>query len=138
VLVDRLKTREDRDWYAARAAEEGWSRGVLEHQIKVNLRSAIGAAPSNFTQALMDRLQDTMLEFGRGWPSSVARSDSPSLTTGAARSTIVDDQYRRPEIHAPTVGILLCTGGDVNGAVLVFKSVPDLNAKLRAYIEGWN
>ena len=23
---------------------------------------------------------------------------------------IVDDQYRRPEIHAPTVGILLCTG----------------------------
>jgi YhcG PDDEXK nuclease domain len=23
---------------------------------------------------------------------------------------IVDDQYRRPEIHAPTIGILLCTG----------------------------
>ena len=23
---------------------------------------------------------------------------------------IVDDQYRRPQIHAPTVGILLCTG----------------------------
>ena len=23
---------------------------------------------------------------------------------------IVDDQYRRPSIHAPTVGILLCTG----------------------------
>src|SRR5690606_41625962 len=23
---------------------------------------------------------------------------------------IVDDQFRRPEIHAPTIGILLCTG----------------------------
>ncbi|MDR1442020.1 MAG: PDDEXK nuclease domain-containing protein [Bifidobacteriaceae bacterium] len=102
VLLDRLKTREDRDWYAERAAAEGWKRSVLEHFIKVNLKAQIAAAPTNFDavlappeselaqqivrdpyvfehlalvervternveQALMNRLQDTLLEFGRG------------------------------------------------------------------------
>lgn len=132
VLMGRLKSRDDRDWYAARAAEEGWSRGVLEHQIKVNLRSAIGAAPSNFPQALeapdsdlaqqlvkdpyvfehlglvkpinernveqalMDRLQDTMLEFGRGM-AFVGRQ--VRLTVPDDRSSAVDDR-RRP-VPAP-------------------------------------
>ena len=102
VLADRLTTREERDWYADRAVEEGWSRNVLEHFIKVNLHRSLGAAPTNFDttldssdsdlaqqlvkdpyifehlayvervnertieQALMDRLQDTLMEFGRG------------------------------------------------------------------------
>jgi hypothetical protein len=35
VLLDRLKTRDDRDWYAARAVDEGWSRSVLLHHIAV-------------------------------------------------------------------------------------------------------
>jgi len=184
VLLDRLKTRDDRDWYAARAAEEGWSRGVLEHQIKVNVRAAIGAAPSNFSraldapdsdlaqqlvkdpyvfehlalvervdernveQALMDRLQDTLLEFGRGmaFVGRQVRLTVPDDQSAAVDEfyvdllffsteqlryvvvelkvgnfepahlgqlgtyvAIVDDLYRRPQ-HAPTVGILLCTG----------------------------
>jgi len=102
VLLDRLSTREDRDWYAARAVAEGWKRSVLEHFIKVGLKEQIGAAPTNFDtvlsapdselaqqlvkdpyvfehlalvgdvtehnveQTLMDRLQDTLTEFGRG------------------------------------------------------------------------
>jgi len=102
VLLDRLSTREDRDWYAARAVAEGWSRNVLEHFIKVDLRHQLGSASTNFAialdapdsalaqelvkdpyvfehlayvdrmdersveQALMDRLQNTLMEFGRG------------------------------------------------------------------------
>lgn len=102
VLLDRLDTRDDRDWYAARAAAEGWSRSVLQHHIAARTRAAVGAAPTNFAdtlvpaesdlarelikdpyvfehlapvttrkerdveQALMDRLQDTLLELGRG------------------------------------------------------------------------
>lgn len=31
-------------------------------------------------------------------------------TAGAALGAVVEDQYRRPDKHAPTVGILLCTG----------------------------
>jgi len=101
-LLDRLDTRDDRDWYAARAVEDGWSRAVLEFSIGSGLRARVGAAPSNFTdrlpaadsdlaqalvrdpyvfdtlglaapiaerdleQALMDRLQATLLEFGQG------------------------------------------------------------------------
>jgi len=52
VLLDRLDTREERDWYAAAAAEHGWTRGVLELQIRSGLRTALGAAPTNFTAAL--------------------------------------------------------------------------------------
>ncbi|MDR2620501.1 MAG: PDDEXK nuclease domain-containing protein, partial [Propionibacteriaceae bacterium] len=102
VLADRLKTNEERNWYAARAAEEGWKRSVLEHYIKIDLRRRLGNAPTNFStvldspdselaqqlvkdpyvfehlayveriterdveRTLMDRLQDTLTEFGRG------------------------------------------------------------------------
>lgn len=180
VLLDRLKTRDDRDWYAARAADEGWSRAVLEHKITADLRSAVGAAPSNFDtvlepadsdlarqlvkdpyvfehlsmvstrrerdveQALMDRLQDTLMELGRGM-SLVGRQFRLPLGDGdefvidlllfhveqlryvvvelkvgpstpahlgqlGAYVAAVDGELRRPDIHAPTVGILLCTG----------------------------
>ena len=103
VLLDRLTDQGDRDWYAAKAAENGWSRSVLELQIAGRLRDRFGAAPSNFAsqlpapesdlaqqltkdpyvfdflnltertherdveQALMDRLQQTLMEFGRGF-----------------------------------------------------------------------
>ena len=109
VLLGRLDNREDRDWYAARAVDEGWSRNVMNHFIASGLRHRVGAAPTNFhvaldspdselaqqlvkdpyvfdhlamvrrklerdvEQALMDRLQDTLTEFGRGmasWPAS--------------------------------------------------------------------
>jgi len=102
VLLGRLSTSDDRDWYAERAVAEGWKRSVLEHFIKVNLKAQLGAAPTNFSttlppldselaqqivkdpyvsehlamvdelterkveQARMDRLQDTLTEFGRG------------------------------------------------------------------------
>ncbi|MFE9235251.1 PDDEXK nuclease domain-containing protein [Cellulosimicrobium funkei] len=185
VLLERLESREARDWYAASAAEYGWSRAVLEHQIKADLRRAVGAAPTNFTEALeapdselaqqlvkdpyvfehlglverlaerdveralMDRLQDTMLELGRGM-AFVGRQVRLTVPDDASDRVdefyvdllffhveqlryvvvelkigqfepahvgqlgtyvaIVDDQFRRPEIHAPTIGILLCTG----------------------------
>lgn len=44
VLLNRLDTRAERDWYAAQAAEHGWSRAVLEHQIASGLHRRIGAA----------------------------------------------------------------------------------------------
>jgi predicted nuclease of restriction endonuclease-like (RecB) superfamily len=102
ILLTKLHTRQDRDWYAARAVENGWSRASLEFEIKMDLKSRLGSAPSNFAttleaadsdlaqqvvkdsyvfehldpgkqiaerdreQALMDRIQATLLELGRG------------------------------------------------------------------------
>jgi predicted nuclease of restriction endonuclease-like (RecB) superfamily len=184
VLLDRLPTREERDWYAARAVAEGWSRNVLEHFIKVKLHKQLGAAPTNFAatlpapdselaqqivkdpyvfehlamvsdiserhveQALMDRLQDTLMEFGRGMafvgrqmhiPVTDEKGDTEDvvldlllfhipqaryvvveLKIGKFQSAhlgqlgtyvaIVDGELRDPLKHAPTIGLLLCTG----------------------------
>jgi predicted nuclease of restriction endonuclease-like (RecB) superfamily len=115
VLLDRLETREERDWYAARAAAEGWTRRVLEHFIKADPRGQLGSAPTNFgaalgapdselarqlvkdpyvfehlayveraqerdvEQALMDRLQDTLTEFGRN--EAVVRYTLANMTS---------------------------------------------------------
>lgn len=101
-LLERLNSRADRDWYAARAVENGWTRASLEHEIKVCLKDRIGTAPSNFAatldaadsalaqqvvkdtyifghldfrehvaerdreQALMARIELTLVELGRG------------------------------------------------------------------------
>jgi predicted nuclease of restriction endonuclease-like (RecB) superfamily len=192
VLLDRLDTREERDWYGERAAAEGWKRSVLEHFIKVGLKSQIGAAPTNFAavldspdselaqqlvkdpyvfehlayvdqiderhveQALMDRIQDTLMEFGRGmafvgrqvrFEVTDEKGDTDELVIDlllfniqqsryvvvelkvgkfqaafagqlSAYVGLVDAQVRDPAKHAPTIGVLLCTGK--NEAVVRF------------------
>ena len=103
VLLSRLDDQPARDWYAAAAVKNGWSRAVLLNQIKNATHRRVGAAPSNFAdrlepaeselarelakdpfvfdflglsgpvaereleQALMDRIQQTLAELGRGF-----------------------------------------------------------------------
>lgn len=52
VLLDRLDDHQLRDWYAAQAAAHGWSRNVLEHQIRTTAHTRFQAAPSNFPATL--------------------------------------------------------------------------------------
>ncbi|GGU46128.1 PDDEXK nuclease domain-containing protein [Nocardioides albus] len=102
-LLDKLDDQPTRDWYAAAAAEEGWSRNVLLNMIMGQLHRRISAAPSNFDdalpatqtdlareltkdpyifdflaqtrprlerdleQALVERMQETLTEFGSGF-----------------------------------------------------------------------
>jgi predicted nuclease of restriction endonuclease-like (RecB) superfamily len=177
VLLDRLDDQAERDWYAAAAAEHGWSRNVLLNQIKNRLQQREGAAPSNFParlppadselaqqltrdpyvfdfldftaatsernleQGLIESLQRTLSEFGRGF-SFVGRQVhfdvdgqdfyidllffhveqlryvvvelkigpfEPQYTGQLGfYVSLVEDQLRKPDRHAPTVGILLC------------------------------
>jgi predicted nuclease of restriction endonuclease-like (RecB) superfamily len=131
-LLDRLSTRDERDWYASRAIAEGWNRNVLAHFIKVDLRRQVGSAPTNFAvaldapdsdlarelvkdpyvfehlvyadrvdertveQALMDRLQDTLMEFGKPRYIESIRSRTLALdqTNGRCRS----GKPMRPEL----------------------------------------
>jgi predicted nuclease of restriction endonuclease-like (RecB) superfamily len=192
VLLNRLSSRDDTNWYAERAATEGWKRSVLEHFIKVGLKEQLGSAPTNFAatlapsdselaqqlvkdpyvfehlayverieersveQALVDRLQDTLTEFGRGMafvgrqlrfevrdekgdveelaidlllfniPQSryvvvelkVGKFRPAYLGQLGAYVGMVDAQVRDATKHAPTIGILLCTGK--NEAVVRF------------------
>jgi predicted nuclease of restriction endonuclease-like (RecB) superfamily len=52
VLLDKVDSQRDRDWYAEAAAENGWSRNVLEQQISNRLIDREGNAPSNFAAHL--------------------------------------------------------------------------------------
>lgn len=52
VLVDKLKTREDRLWYAAKAIEHNWSRNILTMQIESRLMERSGTAVTNFSLTL--------------------------------------------------------------------------------------
>ncbi|MBF0429441.1 MAG: DUF1016 family protein [Magnetococcales bacterium] len=47
-LIDKLKTREERNWYLAKAVEHNWSRNILVMQIEINARGRSGQAMSNF------------------------------------------------------------------------------------------
>ncbi len=48
VLFQKLKDPALRLWYAAQAAEHGWSRAVLMHQIDTRLHARLGKAVTNF------------------------------------------------------------------------------------------
>jgi len=52
VLVEKLKTAEERLWYARKTTEHGWSRAVLVHQIETDLHGRQGKAITNFTRTL--------------------------------------------------------------------------------------
>lgn len=52
MLLDKLKTRAEREWYAKAAIEHGWSRNVLVHQIEIRARERQGAAITNFQKTL--------------------------------------------------------------------------------------
>ncbi len=52
LLLTKLKTREERQWYAAKAIEHGWSRNVMWHHISTQLQQRTGKAVTNFDQRL--------------------------------------------------------------------------------------
>ncbi|WP_408505352.1 PDDEXK nuclease domain-containing protein [Paraburkholderia sediminicola] len=51
-LLDKLTTREEREWYAAKAVEHGWSRNVLVMQIETRVHERQGNAVTNFPERL--------------------------------------------------------------------------------------
>lgn len=51
-LLDKINGAEQRQWYAARAAEEGWSHDVLALKIESRLHERAGQLVSNFATAL--------------------------------------------------------------------------------------
>ena len=51
-LLDRVADNKVRDWYVSRILAHGWSRNVLEHQIRTAAHIRFEAAPTNFDRAL--------------------------------------------------------------------------------------
>jgi predicted nuclease of restriction endonuclease-like (RecB) superfamily len=61
-LLDKLDTREKREWYAAKTVEHGWSRNVLAMQIETRLMERSGQAQSNFAMRLPAPFSDLARE----------------------------------------------------------------------------
>jgi predicted nuclease of restriction endonuclease-like (RecB) superfamily len=51
-LLDKLKVNDEREWYALRSTEHGWSRNVLAMQIGTRLHERQGSAVTNFPDRL--------------------------------------------------------------------------------------
>jgi predicted nuclease of restriction endonuclease-like (RecB) superfamily len=51
-LLDQVKDRSAREWYARQTIENGWSRSVLEHWIESDLHARSGKASTNFERSL--------------------------------------------------------------------------------------
>lgn len=51
-LLEKLKSNEERFWYAEQAVENGWSRDILVLQIENQLHRRMGSATTNFDQIL--------------------------------------------------------------------------------------
>jgi predicted nuclease of restriction endonuclease-like (RecB) superfamily len=50
LLLDGLETREQREWYACQAVENGWSRDALSRQIESGLLGREGGVPADFSR----------------------------------------------------------------------------------------
>ena len=61
-LLDKLRTDEDRRWYAAKAIDQNWSRNILVMQIETNARGRSGQAVTNFSAHLPKPLSDLARE----------------------------------------------------------------------------
>lgn len=57
-LIEKLKTTEDRLWYAQQTIANGWSRNILVIQIETRLRDRQGKAMTNFERTLLKPQSD--------------------------------------------------------------------------------
>lgn len=57
-LIDKLKSQEQRLWYAEKSVENGWSRDILVYQIESNLFQRQGGAITNFDRTLPQEQSD--------------------------------------------------------------------------------
>lgn len=53
-LLDKLKSEEERSWYAQQTIENGWSRDILVMQIETDLYQRQGGAVTNFQRTMPD------------------------------------------------------------------------------------
>jgi predicted nuclease of restriction endonuclease-like (RecB) superfamily len=62
VLLDKVKGRQEREWYVRKTVENGWSRNVLVHWIESGLYERQGKAQTNFERTLPEAESDLARE----------------------------------------------------------------------------
>jgi predicted nuclease of restriction endonuclease-like (RecB) superfamily len=90
ILIQKVKDRAQRLWYAAKTVEHGWSRAILAVEIETGLFSRHGKAVTNFEARLPAPQSDLAMQ---------------------SFNTTIDEQLRHPG-DAPTIGLILCKARD--------------------------
>lgn len=133
-LIDKLKTRQERDWYLARAIEHQWSRNVLEMQIETRLHVRTGQAVTNFDT----RLPQPQSDLARESLKDPYRFDFLGLTDQAQERAIESALVQHVTQFLLELGagfafvgrqVLLDVGGDEFFIDLLF-----YHLKLRCYV----
>jgi predicted nuclease of restriction endonuclease-like (RecB) superfamily len=62
VLLDKVKSQPEREWYVHKTVENGWSRNVLVHWIESGLYKRQGKASTNFERTLPKPQSDLVRE----------------------------------------------------------------------------
>ncbi|EME51505.1 hypothetical protein G352_25837 [Rhodococcus ruber BKS 20-38] len=116
-MLDKLDRQDERSWYASQAAEHGWSRNVLTHQIVGQLHRRIGAAPSNFPDHLPPQESDLAQQLVRD-PYTFDFLFSDRVAEREATSA------RPGEVRAPAPSADPPSGGRTPGSVGVVSGRP--------------
>jgi predicted nuclease of restriction endonuclease-like (RecB) superfamily len=97
-LLDKLKGNAEREWYATKAVEHGWSRNVLAMQIETRLHERQGGAVTNFRDRLFVELLgvhgDVISSFPRPVESAVYSGSSKPSTGKIDRRPTTSFQVR--------------------------------------------
>lgn len=114
-LITKVKSRDEREWYARQVVEKGWSRPVLEHQIDSGLIHRQGKAVTNFDTTLTatqselahEMLKDPYLfDFlsvgDEAHEREIERELVKHITSSAVDATICH------ESDNPSIGLILC------------------------------
>ena len=96
LLLDKLKEKKQRLWYAQEAIKNGWSVRILEHQIEWGLYQRQVEAPkiTNFDKFLPPQQSELQPEYAGKLNFYLSAVDS----------------QMRVEGDAPTIGLILCKG----------------------------
>lgn len=133
-LMDKLKNRQERDWYLACAIEHNWSRNILEMQIETHQRERSGKAVTNFP-ATLPKLQS---DLARESLKDPYRFDFLGLTDEAQEREIENALVKHVTEFLLKLGagfafvgrqVLLDVGGDEFFIDLLF-----YHLKLRCYV----
>ena len=133
-LLDKLRTDEDRRWYAAKAIEHNWSRNILVMQIETNARGRSGQAVTNFD----GRLPKPHSDLARESLKDPYRFDFLGLTDEAQEREIENALVKHVTEFLLELGagfafvgrqVLLDVGGDEFFIDLLF-----YHLKLRCYV----
>ena len=120
-LLDKVKSKQERIWYAQEDIQYGWSQAILVHQIESRLYQRQVEAPkiTNFdgllspeqSELVKQQMKDPyVFDFIGFRKDMLEREFEDLLVHNVTKMLLAVDSQMRGEGDAPTIGLILCKG----------------------------